>query len=75
MIKYKLLPSNISELLNRAAHYLGSRNDVAFAYLFGSLAKNRVFPMSDVDIAVYLGYILCDVQDGNTRRPDGNFMY
>lgn len=29
-------------------------NHVAFAYLFGSIAKNNVSPLSDIDIAVFL---------------------
>jgi len=37
-----------------AQAYLQSRNDVAFAYLFGSTAKGSSNPLSDVDIAVYL---------------------
>ncbi|RLB36040.1 MAG: nucleotidyltransferase domain-containing protein [Deltaproteobacteria bacterium] len=54
MIKYQPLPSNIYELIEEAGHYLASRADIAFAYLFGSLARGRAFPLSDVDIAVYL---------------------
>ena len=34
--------------------YLRSRKDVQFAYLFGSYAKGKITPLSDVDIAVYL---------------------
>ena len=34
--------------------YLRSREDVQFAYLFGSYAKGKITPLSDVDIAVYL---------------------
>jgi len=29
-------------------------NNVVFAYLFGSIAKNEISPSSDIDIAVYL---------------------
>ena len=54
MIKYFKLPKNIQNLLPLAGEYLKSRRDVHFAYLFGSLAKRRPFPLSDVDIAVYL---------------------
>ncbi|RLB36046.1 MAG: hypothetical protein DRH12_16250, partial [Deltaproteobacteria bacterium] len=54
MIKHQPLPSNIYELIEEAGHYLASRGDIAFAYLFGSLARGRAFPLSDVDIAVYL---------------------
>jgi uncharacterized protein len=37
-----------------AKNYLKSRKDIAFAYLFGSLAENRATHLSDVDIAVYV---------------------
>ncbi len=35
-------------------NHLRTRKDIAFAYLFGSLAENRATHLSDVDIAVYL---------------------
>jgi len=54
MIKYTKLPENIERLLPTAQAYLQSRSDIIFAYLFGSLAKGRCTPLSDVDIAVYL---------------------
>jgi predicted nucleotidyltransferase len=54
MIKYSKLPDNIETLLPKAEEYLQSRPDVYFAYLFGSLAKGKPLPLSDVDIAVYL---------------------
>jgi hypothetical protein len=53
MIKHTRLPKNIERLLPKAEAYLQSRSDVAFAYLFGSLAKGRPKPLSDVDIAIY----------------------
>jgi predicted nucleotidyltransferase len=54
MIKHARLPKNIKRLLPKAESYLRSRSDVAFAYLFGSLAKGKLKPLSDVDIAIYL---------------------
>jgi len=54
MIKYSLLPSNINQLLPEAINYLLKREDIEFAYLFGSFGKGRPFPLSDVDIAIYL---------------------
>lgn len=33
---------------------LGRRSDVAFAYLFGSIAKGRAHGRSDIDVAVWL---------------------
>ena len=54
MIKYNKLPENIEALIPEAVIYLQSRPDVLFAYLFGSLAKGKPLPLSDIDIAVYL---------------------
>ena len=54
MIKYKKLPENIEDLLPQAAAYLQSRNDISFAYLFGSFGRGVRFPLSDIDIAIYL---------------------
>jgi len=54
LIKHSKLPENIEHLLPVAQAYLKSRGDVLFAYIFGSLAKGEVSPLSDVDISVYL---------------------
>lgn len=54
MIKAKQLPVNILDLLSGAVDYLETHPEVIFAYLFGGLARHRLFPLSDVDIAVYL---------------------
>ena len=54
MIKYTKLPKDIEAFIPRTASYLQSRTDIHFAYLFGSLAKGKTSPLSDVDIAVYL---------------------
>lgn len=40
--------------LTAVGKYLEARKDVAFAYLFGSMASGKASPLSDVDIAVYL---------------------
>ena len=54
MIKYKKLPDNIQGLLPEAGVYLDSHPEVVFAYLFGSLAKGKPTPLSDVDVAIFL---------------------
>ena len=41
-------------MIPAAASYLQSHEEVLFAYLFGSLAKGKPGPLSDIDIAVYL---------------------
>jgi uncharacterized protein len=44
----------IAKRLIQAENYLRARKEIAFAYLFGSLAENRATHLSDVDIAIYL---------------------
>jgi len=53
MIRYSKLPANINELLPRAVDYLRSVPDIIFVYLFGTLAKRKPLPLSDIDIAIY----------------------
>jgi hypothetical protein len=55
MIKFKEIPLNIEELLPGAIRYLENQAEVQFAYLFGGLAAGRRGPLSDIDLAVYLG--------------------
>ena len=54
MIKDKKLPENILEILPKVNNFLENYSKVVFAYLFGSLARDKVLPLSDVDIAIYL---------------------
>ena len=54
MIKYKKLHENVLQLLPEVADYLELHPKVLFAYLFGGLAKEKLQPLSDVDIAVYM---------------------
>ncbi|MBA7525693.1 hypothetical protein ES705_17846 [subsurface metagenome] len=54
MIKDKKLPENILNLLPQANNFLENYPKVVFAYLFGSLTKGKVNPLSDIDVALYL---------------------
>jgi predicted nucleotidyltransferase len=63
MIKFERLPDNILQYLPGAADYLESHPEVIFSYLFGSLARGRPLPLSDVDIAVYLADSLSVIDD------------
>jgi len=54
MIKYTTLPANVEELLPKAIDYLRGRQDIEFAYLFGSMGRGKRLPLSDIDIAIYL---------------------
>ena len=53
MMKYRRLPENINHLLPNVREYLNKHPKVVFAYLFGGLARGRISPLSDVDIAIY----------------------
>ncbi len=48
------LSSNIDEIFSRAKNALEKYDNIIFAYLFGGLARGRISPISDIDIAVYL---------------------
>jgi predicted nucleotidyltransferase len=54
MIKYQKLPKNILQLLPKAVDYLEMHPKILFAYLFGGLARGKLQPLSDMDLAVYL---------------------
>lgn len=44
----------MQEILQKISQAFDVEFDIAFAYLFGSVAKGRSGPLSDVDVAVYL---------------------
>jgi len=48
------MKNDLTRNLAAAEIYLKARDDVAFAYLFGSMAGGDSTPLSDVDIAVHL---------------------
>jgi predicted nucleotidyltransferase len=54
MIKFEKLPADIEGRLPQLAELLGQDENVVFAYLFGGLAKGKMKPLSDIDIALYL---------------------
>lgn len=56
MVKTNPIPSiaDPKDRLEQAKMYLKGRKDIAFAYLFGSLAEHRGTHLSDIDIAVYV---------------------
>jgi hypothetical protein len=43
----------MEELLQKLSPVLETDPDITFAYLFGSVAKGRSGPLSDIDVAVY----------------------
>jgi hypothetical protein len=54
MIKFEKLPADILERLALLKDVLLRDENVVFAYIFGGLARGKVMPLSDVDIAVYV---------------------
>ena len=54
MIRFESLKGDILERVPAAISALQGSADVVFAYLFGGLARGKVRPLSDVDMAVYL---------------------
>ena len=47
---------NAENIRNYVFDYLANRDDIVFAYLFGSYAKRKQTHLSDIDIAVYMKY-------------------
>lgn len=45
---------SLEDFLKAGIHYFSKQPDIAFVYLFGSSAKKRTTPRSDIDLAVYL---------------------
>ena len=68
MIKNKKLPKNILDFLPKVVDFLKNRQKVVFAYLFGSLAQDKVLPLSDIDIAIYLK------EDGDLNKEKMNIL-
>jgi predicted nucleotidyltransferase len=54
MIRFKQIPKNIHQKINTLVGFFKEDPNIIFAYLFGGLLKDRVNPLSDVDIAVFL---------------------
>jgi len=63
----KPIPENIMELIPKAQRILDENPRVIFAYLFGGLAKGRITPISDIDIAVYLKDIKDEIDVFNIK--------
>lgn len=54
MNKINKISENILSRIFKVKGYLEFHPKVLFAYLFGSLAKDKFTPLSDIDIAIYL---------------------
>ena len=42
-----------TNLIKALQEYFNKQKDVTFAMLYGSVAKNKVTPLSDLDVAVF----------------------
>jgi predicted nucleotidyltransferase len=54
MIRFKKIPQNIHQKIESLSGPFKHDPNVIFAYLFGGLLKERVNPLSDVDLSVYV---------------------
>lgn len=54
MIRYSRLPSDIHKRLYSLGNLFAKDANITFAYLFGGLLREKISPLSDVDIAVFL---------------------
>ena len=48
------MKSQTENIIRIAGEYLAERDDIIFAYLFGSYAKETQTHLSDIDIAIYI---------------------
>ncbi len=53
MARTAVLPADIERRLNTLGQALADHPAIVFAYLFGSAARGKLGPLSDVDVAVY----------------------
>jgi len=54
MIRFKKVPEDIFQRIDLLTDLLTEDSNTIFAYLFGSLVKNKKKPLSDVDLGVYV---------------------
>ncbi len=54
MIRLKRIPGNIHQKIGALAEFLTNDPRIIFAYLFGGLLRERLNPLSDVDLSVFV---------------------
>ena len=66
------LYKNNQDIITKLMDFFSQQRDVGFAYLFGSTARNKTRPLSDIDIAVYLREANSEI---DLFRERLNFLY
>ena len=54
MIRFRKIPEDIHKRIDSLVDLFQSDFNIIFSYLFGGLVKERLNPLSDVDLSVYL---------------------
>ena len=54
MIRFKQIPENIHQRIGSLPDLFRDDPNIIFAYLFGGLLKDKLNPLSDVDLSVYV---------------------
>jgi len=54
MIRFKPIPKDIRRRIDLLADLFNRDSNIIFSYLFGGLLKNRLSPLSDVDLSIYI---------------------
>ncbi len=54
MIRFKRIPENIRQRIVALPDFFQDDSNIILAYLFGGLSRDRLNPLSDVDLAVYV---------------------
>jgi predicted nucleotidyltransferase len=57
MFKFEKIPADVLQRLPKVSEALAADPRVLFAYVFGGCAEGEVKPLSDIDLAVYLGAV------------------
>ena len=58
---------NLNTIKNKLRHYFAKREEISFAFLFGSTANDKTTGISDIDIAVMLD----ESKISKTKNPYG----
>ncbi|MBM4278291.1 MAG: nucleotidyltransferase domain-containing protein [Deltaproteobacteria bacterium] len=54
MIRYKKIPEDIHQKIGLLTNLFVKEPNIIFVYLFGGLVKDKIKPLSDVDLSIYV---------------------